>query len=158
MTARSKDEIRIDNITPPKQPTAEDATEESTLKCFREKALVEIKEVFTPHLAHVSYVTFTAYLGEMAMKKCIKNLSLILTLCHDYEQPEYASMGYSQQKDPNDKTLNDETSITDGVGHPSSSFGTAMIGNRIEVYKENETFNDIGPMEHWVSFTHKIII
>lgn len=150
-TARSKDEIRVDNITPPKQHTTGDATEISiTQKCVQEKALEEIKEVFTPHLAHVSYVTFTAFLGEVAMKKCIKNLSLILTLCHDYEQPEYASMGYSYQKDSNDKTCNDETSVTDGVGLQSSSFGTAMIGNRIEVYKE-----DIGPMELLNLVSHK---
>lgn len=155
MTARSKDENTLDNITPPKQSTTEEATEVSTLKNFREKALDEIKEVFTPHLAHVSYVTFLKYLGDAAMKKFVKNLPLILTLCHDYEQPEYASMGYIHRKDSNNKTFNDDTSITDGVGLPSSSFGTAMIGNRIEVFKENETFNDIGPMELLDLVSHK---
>lgn len=143
-TPRSKDDNFVDNITPPKQQT-EDTTETTTINSCREKALEEIKEVFTPQLAHVSYLPFLKYLGDYTMKQFVKNLPLILTLCHEFEQPEFASLGYSYRKDSSDRTPNEDSTITDGVGFPSSSFGTAMIGNRIEVYKENEK-NEIGPM------------
>lgn len=152
-TARSKDDNLIDSITPPKQQ-AEDTSETTTVNSYREKALEEIKEVFTPQLAHVAYVPFLKYLGDYTMKQFVKNLPLILTLCHEFEQPEYASLGYSYRKDSSDKTPNEDSSITDGVGFPSSSFGTAMIGNRIEVYKENEK-NEIGPMELLDLVSHK---
>lgn len=153
MTARSRDENSIDNITPPKQ---QQEVEPATTNNCREKALEEIKEVFTPQLAHVSYVPFLKYLGDAAMKQNVRNLSLILNLCHEFEQPEYASLGYSYRKESSDKTPNEE-SVTDGIGFPSipsSSFGNAMIGNRIEVYKENEK-NEIGPMELLDLVSHK---
>lgn len=79
------------------------------------------------------------------MKQFVKNLPLILSLCVEFEQPEYASIGCSYRKDSSDKTPNEDSSVTDGVGFPSSSFGNAMIGNRIQVYKEYEK-NEIGPM------------
>lgn len=152
-TARSKDENSIDIITPPKQQT-EDSAEPTTINSCREKALQEIKEVFTPQLAHVSYVPFLKYLGDNTMKQFVKNLPLILTLCHEFEQPEHSSFGHSYRKDSSDKTPNVDSLITDGIGFPSSSFGIAMIGNRIEVYKENEK-NEIGPMELLDLVSHK---
>lgn len=119
----------------------------------REKALDEIKEVFTPQLAHVAYVPFLKYLGDHIMKQFVQNLPLILTLCHEYEQPEYASIGYNRA-DSTNKTPNIDTSTMDVPDFPSSSFGTAMIGNRIEVYRENEK-NEIGPMELLDLVAHK---
>lgn len=152
--ARSKGDNNVDSITPPKQSTEEISAETAAAIC-REKALEEIKEVFTPQLAHVSYVQFLKYLGDHKMKQFVKNLPLILTLCHEYEQPEYASMGYSHRKDST-KSCNsrEDLSVTDGTGFVSSSFGTGMVGNRIEVYKENEK-NEIGPMELIDLVAHK---
>lgn len=151
-TARAKGENLVDNITPPKQQAPEEITEQSAVLSSREKALDEIKEVFTPQLAHLAYVPFLKYLGDHIMKQFVRNLPLILTLCHEFEQPEYASLGHNYRKDSNDQTpINDSVTI-DGI--PSSSFGTAMIGNRIEVYKENEK-NEIGPMELLDLVSHK---
>lgn len=157
-TARSKEDNFVDNITPPKQQvatTTEDTNEPMTMNS-REKALDEIKEVFTPQLAHVSYVPFLKYLGDHIMKQFVRNLPLILTLCHEFEQPEYASHdAFTSRKDSSDRTPNDSLSIVDGVvDMPSNSFGTAMIGNRIELYKENEK-NEIGPMELLDLVSHK---
>lgn len=151
-TARSKGDCSIESITPPKQQGEE--TSEPATTNSRTKALEEIKEVFTPQLAHVSYVPFLKYLGDHIMKQFVRNLPLILTLCHEFEQPEYASLGYSHRKDSSDKTPNVDCSMTDGIGIPSSSFGTAMIGNRIEVYDESEK-NEIGPMELLDLVSHK---
>lgn len=144
-TARSNTDGFIDNITPPKQTVSE--TTEATPMSLREKALEEIKEVFSPQLAHVSYVIFLNYLGDHMMKQIVKNLPLILTLCHEFEQPEDTLLGPSYRKDSNDRTPNEDSSTTDGVGIPSNSFGTAMIGNRIEVFK--------GPMELLDLISHK---
>lgn len=151
-TARAKGEHSVDNITPPKQQGPEEISEQTAAISSREKALEEIREVFTPQLAHVSYVPFLKYLGDHIMKQFVRNLTHILTLCHEFEQPEYASLGYSHRKDSSDKTSFEDSITTDGI--PSSSFGTAMIGNRIEVYKESEK-NEIGPMELLDLISHK---
>lgn len=146
MHARSKDDANADIVTPPKQNSEQDGNESAAASC-RDKALEEIKEVFTPQLAHVSYLSFLKYLGDHAMKQFMKNLPLILTLCHEFEQPEYSSLTNSNRKiDSGNTTPNNDRSVTDGPGLYSSSFGTAMIGNRIEVHKESEK-NEIEPME-----------
>lgn len=150
-TARAKGENSVDNITPPKQQGPEEI-EQTTAVSSREKALEEIREVFTPQLAHVSYVPFLKYLGDHIMKQFVRNLPLILTLCHEFEQPEYASLGYSHRKDSSDKASFDDSKCSDEI--PSSSFGTAMIGNRIELHKESEK-NEIGFDELLDLISHK---
>lgn len=88
------------------------------------------------------------------MKQFVKNLPLILTLCHEFEQPDYASLGNNnyRRKDSNDKKQNDYALKMDATDLPSSSFGTATIGNRIEVCNEK---NEMGPMELLDLVTHK---
>lgn len=105
-------------------------------------------------MAHLAYVNFLKYLGDHIMKQFVKNLPLILTLCHEFEQPDYASLGNNsyRRKDSNDKIANENISTADAADIPSSSFGTAMIGNRIEVYKEKI---EMGPMELLDLVTHK---
>lgn len=111
-------------------------------------------QVFTPQLAHLTYVNFLKYLGDHAMKQFVKNLPLILTLCHEFEQPDYASLGNNsyRRKDSSDKIPNDNVSTMDAADIPSSSFGTAMTGNRIEVCNEK---NEMGPMELLDLVTYK---
>lgn len=86
------------------------------------------------------------------MKQFVKNLSLILTLCHEFEQPDYASLSSLsyRRKDSNDKIQDDNISATDATEIPSSSFGTAMIGNRI-----NKEKSEMGPMELLDLVSHK---
>lgn len=148
--ARTKDDNAVNSITPPKQD--EDTTPITT---YRERALDEIKEVFTPQLAHVSYVPFLKFLGDHIMKQFMKNLPLILTLCHEYEQPEYASLGHGIHKTDANAESTADLSYTDGPsGIYSSSFGTAMIGNRIGVHIDSDS-NEIGPMEILDLVSHK---
>lgn len=148
--ARSRDDNGVNSITPPKQD--EDATPITT---YRERALEEIKEVFTPQLAHVAYVPFLKFLGDHTMKHFMKNLPLILTLCHEFEQPEYASLGHGTRKTDSAIETNANLSYADGPGGVySSSFGTAMIGNRIGVHVDSES-TDIGPMEILDLVSHK---
>lgn len=80
------------------------------------------------------------------MKQFVKNLPLILTLCHEFEQPDYASSGNNKhrRKDSSDKIPNDNVLRTDVADIPSSSFGTTLTGNRIEVVDEK---NEMRPTE-----------
>lgn len=148
--ARTKDDNAVNSITPPKQDE-----EITPIASYRERAHEEIKEVFTPQLAHVSYVPFLKFLGDHIMKQFMKNLPLILTLCHEYEQPEYASLGHGIGKTDSIAAAAD-VSYTDGPssGVYSSSFGTAMIGNRIGVHIDSES-TEIGPMEILDLVSHK---
>lgn len=154
MHARSKGDGIIDNnITPPKPIIESDNPTDS----LREKALEEICDVFTPQLAHVAYVPFLKYLGDHIMKQFVKNLMLILNLCHEYEQPNYLSNTHNNRKldlslsgKVNQKEENDQ--MDNSIY--SNSFGTPVIGNRIEVHKESEK-NEIGPMELLDLVAHK---
>lgn len=152
LQAKPRNNGSPENITPPKQ-VAENIGPMSTT-CG--KALEEIRDVFTPNLAHVAYVPFLKYLGDHIMRQFVKNLLLILNLCHDYEQPDYASGNFDNRKldlslngivFDNDDSIHD-TSLT------SNTFGTPVIGNRIEVRKESVK-SEIGPMELLDLVAHK---
>lgn len=126
------------------------------MQSLREKALEEIKDVFTPHLAHVAYVPFLKYLGDHIMKQFVKNISLILNLCHEYEQPYYASGTFDNRKcdfSLNGSIFERDESIQD-TSLTSNTFGTPVIGNRIEVRKESVK-SEIGPMELLDLVAHK---
>lgn len=134
----------LDSITP---PVDGEVITRSSAGSIKERAVDEIKEVFTPNLAHVAYVAFLKYLGEHVMKGCVKNLQLILSLCHEYEQPQYRknhqSSEYTRQEYERLRNLEDTVD--------SNSFGTMIVGNRIEVQNKSNQLNkqpiDIGPME-----------
>lgn len=144
--AKTRAEDSPENITPPKQLGD---NSNHPMAGVHEKALEEIRDVFTPHLAHVAYVPFLKYLGDHIMKQIVKNLMLILNLCHEYEQPDYSSGMYDNRK-------TDLLSLTSGTGDhddslqdtslTSNTFGTPVIGNRIEVRQESVK-SEIGPME-----------
>lgn len=142
------------SITP---PTAIH-NESSPIAQLREKAQEEICDVFNPNLAHVSYVPFLKYLGEHKMTQVVKNLPLILNLCHEFLQPNYSSPNTHSRNNSFDfsktgRILRDEVdSFENAVS--SNSFGTTVIGNRIEVQKEDEK-TEIGPMELLDFVTYK---
>lgn len=146
--AKGKEDTGLDSITPPNAIDADD----SVLSPMREKALEEICDVFTPQLAHVSYVPFLKYLGDHIMKQFVKNSMLILNLCHEYEQPDYEA--HSRKNSMSGRAMpNQDKDVTD-AGLYSNSFGTPVIGNRIEVHKESEK-TEIGPMELLDLVAHK---
>lgn len=148
--AKGKEDAGCDNITPPKSNPIE--TGDSVLTTLREKALEEICDVFTPQLAHVSYVPFLKYLGDHIIKQFVKNLVLILNLCHEYEQPNYEAHSRKNSLSGLAIPKNDKD-VPDGSLY-SNSFGTPVIGNRIEVHKESEK-TEIGPMELLDFVAHK---
>lgn len=144
--AKSKHGGSFENITPPKPIDSS-----SPLSSVREKALEEISDVFTPHLAHVAYVPFLKYLGDHIMKQFVKNVMLILNLCHEHDRPSSSNVDNRKADVLSGKVaLSDEP---DG-GFYSNTFGTPVIGNRIEVHKEVEK-TEIGPMELLDLVTYK---
>lgn len=110
--------------------------DDSNAEDVREKGLDEIKESFTPSLAHSAYLSFARCFGEHAMKQTVKNLELILNLSHEHEVPTYAT-DYDSikiQERPSKLT-------NDHVDSPHS-FGTnvSIVGNRLD-FQTND-----GPM------------
>ncbi|KAJ6646400.1 WD repeat-containing protein 81 [Pseudolycoriella hygida] len=136
--AKAKGDSSIESITPPQLMNMEMGSASS----IRDRE--EIVEVFTPNLAHVSFIPFLKYLGEATMYQVVKNISLILNLCHEFEQPDCQLDEYSVKFDfsRSGKIHDYEDSIDDQY---SNSFGTTVIGNRIQVQSGNES--EIGPTE-----------
>lgn len=149
--SRTKSDSAMDNISPPNQISDMEKLQSPT----REKALEEISDVFTPHLAHDAYVPFLKYLGDHTMRQFVKNLSLILNLCHEFEQPDYISSGTKRKFEfsSTGRTVSKNEDIPDNSIY-SNSFGTPVVGNRIEVHKDGEKA-EIGPMEVLDFVAHK---
>lgn len=146
----------VDNITPPKTDAISPST--GIPSAQRDKILEEIRDVFTPQLAHTAYVTFLKYLGETVMEQVVKNLVLILNLCHEHQQPNDASIGDNRNiatemfRKENHLTIDGSTFAH---GEFSNSFGTPVIGNRIEVNDIGGERGEIGPMELLDLITYK---
>lgn len=125
--AKAKGGSSLESITPPPVTNLE-STSTSSMACDRE----EIVEVFTPNLAHVSFIPFLKFLGETTMHQVVKNISLILNLCHEYEQPD-GQLNPSREKFNRTRT-NEPSDYDDTVDDQySNSFGTTVVGNRIQV-------------------------
>lgn len=143
----------MDSITPP----VININNSSPIAQLREKAQEEICDVFNPNLAHVSYVPFLKYLGEHIMSQLVKNLPLILNLCHEFEQPNYASpVGHRDVYDVSSSgsALHKNYDAVDSVGVTSNSFGMTVVGNRIDVQNVDE-IKEIGPIELLDFVTYK---
>lgn len=111
--------------------------DDSNAEDIRERGLDEIKESFTPSLAHAAYLTFAKQLGERAMKQTIKNLELVLNLSHEHELPslsDYAEAVKIQERPAR--------FISDQVDSPHS-FGTnvSIVGNRLD-FQTNDSLDN----------------
>jgi WD repeat-containing protein 81 len=120
--ARLNSEDSLDSYTPPYVAVDANVT-------TRERAIEEIRDVFTPGLAHTTYLKFLKYLGEQIMCHTVKNIPVILNLCHEYQQI------LNEAKNSSDfERFRRQDSLEDTVdGMCSNSFGNNVIGNRIEV-------------------------
>ncbi|XP_043478579.1 WD repeat-containing protein 81 isoform X1 [Leptopilina heterotoma] len=105
---------------------------------LRNKALEELKNVFTPDLAHKAYVLFYRFFGDGVLEQILKNNQLIRILCQDYEQTARLTSPVSED------TLNDvflienEAADNQELFERETGFGNvAVIGNRIEVQRDN---------------------
>ncbi|KAH8298223.1 hypothetical protein KR018_011403 [Drosophila ironensis] len=108
-----------------------------------DRGLEELRDVFGPELAHTAYLTFLRFLDEALMKRTLSNLEFVLTLCHEHEQP---SGGGGQKKAQSDHSVaagQDEDSV-DGTCQPAAnSFGTQIVGNRLQVARGNVELLDM---------------
>ncbi|GAB0095291.1 WD repeat-containing protein 81 [Sergentomyia squamirostris] len=141
----------IDSVSPPV-----DAAAEIRSQSIREKVLEEIRDVFTPSLAHVAYVPFLNFLGDNVMQQTVKNLSLILNLCHEFEQPDVpVSPGQPSRVDSlRLPVAGTSAKADDECSGFSNSFGTTVVGNRIEV--KSEKTPEMGVMEVLGMVTYKM--
>lgn len=101
--------------------------DDSNAEDCREKGLDEIKESFTPSLAHSAYLSFAKQLGESTMKQTVKNLELILNLSHEHEVPTY-------NETQSMKILEHPSRLTNDHVDSPHSFGTnvSIVGNRLD--------------------------
>uniref|UniRef100_A0A1I8PJA0 BEACH domain-containing protein n=1 Tax=Stomoxys calcitrans TaxID=35570 RepID=A0A1I8PJA0_STOCA len=102
------------------------------------RELEEIGDVFNPALAHCAYLVFLRFLGEDIMKRTVLNLEFILTLCHEFEQPDYKPFIPNSRKSSDavdcPQRSTPESHMTEtGEMQAANSFGTQVVGNRIEV-------------------------
>ncbi|XP_061395827.1 WD repeat-containing protein 81-like, partial [Musca vetustissima] len=102
------------------------------------RELEEIGDVFSPALAHSAYLAFLRFLGEDIMRKTLLNLEFVLTLCHEFEQPDYKPFTINSRKSSDavdcpvgPTTLEAGSAAADSQA--ANSFGTQVVGNRIEV-------------------------
>ncbi|XP_011292647.1 WD repeat-containing protein 81 [Musca domestica] len=95
----------------------------------------EICDVFSPALAHSAYLAFLRFLGEDIMKKTLLNLEFVLTLCHEFEQPDYKPYTINSRKssDAVDCPTRADSLDANAETQAANSFGTQVVGNRIEV-------------------------
>ncbi|XP_055712487.1 WD repeat-containing protein 81 isoform X2 [Phlebotomus papatasi] len=142
----------LDSVSPPMDAAASEAKSQA----IKEKVLEEIKDVFTPNLAHVAYVPFLNFLGESVMQQTVKNLPLILNLCHEFEQPDAPlSSDRPSRSDSLRLPVPGTSSKTDeDCSGISNSFGTTVVGNRIEV--KSEKVPEMGVMEVLDMVTYKM--
>lgn len=106
---------------------------------MREKGLDELREVYTPSLAHVAYLPFVRIFGETTMKQTVKNLELILNLCHEHEVPNYSALADAEHI----KIQESSQLAVDYVDSPHS-FGTnvSVVGNRLDYQNNEQVKND----------------
>lgn len=110
---------------------------DSNIEAVREKGMDELKDVFTPSLAHAAYLPFAKLLGESVMKHTVKNLELIVTLCHEYQLP---NLGIDNES----LKVQDISRLThDHVDSPHS-FGTnvSIVGNRLDFQSNEPSSNE----------------
>lgn len=98
------------------------------------RELEEIRDVFSPALAHSSYLAFLRFLGEDIMKRTVLNLEFILTLCHEFESPDYKAFRSAPRRSSDAVDCPTNSSVNaDQEQQAANSFGTQVVGNRIEV-------------------------
>lgn len=133
-----------------------DSREESNpSKQRREQAQEEIRDVFDPSLAHVAYIPFLHYLGDYIMSQVVTNQALIVSLCHTFEQPNYAATDHKEpQVSKHHRTPIGRDLVDSGAGS-SNSFGTPVFGNRLQVAHGEAVGSELGPAELLNHVTYK---
>ncbi|XP_066246518.1 WD repeat-containing protein 81 [Euwallacea similis] len=125
---RLRDSDSLDSLSP-----TQGFLEEENIQIL---ASEEIKQVFTPQLAYMTYVPFLKHIGVNSMDLSLKNHSKIRELCQEWEHEMLQS-----------KQVQAKMALSDlGLGKtvpPSNSIGSNInvIGNRIDIQTEcSESF------------------
>ncbi|KAH8325853.1 hypothetical protein KR067_008979 [Drosophila pandora] len=108
----------------------------------KERALEELRDVFGPELAHTAYLTFLRFLDEAIMKRTLSNLEFVLTLCHEHEQPS-GSVPKKAQLATSISTGQGQDSVDASCQLAANSFGTQIVGNRLQVVRGNVELLDM---------------
>lgn len=130
------------SISPPGVLEPDDNIQDADLE-LRERALEEIRDVFSPALAHSAYLAFLKFLGEFTMSRTLINFDLILALCHEFELSKNTESKVPANESKLDSPEDEDVSLTFG----SNTFGTKVIGNRIAVINKSSSAKEVGSME-----------
>ncbi|KAL3274404.1 hypothetical protein HHI36_015797 [Cryptolaemus montrouzieri] len=128
---RLKDSESADSLSPPNSSTNPDMSREEPPQST---AFEELQSVFTPELAHTTYMPFLKHLGVSSLEISLKNHDTIKDLCKEYTNEMKTTL---PKEIPNVHQI--ETSKAPSMVH-SGSIGSnvAVIGNRIEVQCETD--------------------
>ncbi|XP_022246523.1 WD repeat-containing protein 81-like isoform X1 [Limulus polyphemus] len=152
----------IDSLSPPtkeEKPTTSDTLnlqtpntkgeKSSPSNPIRAKALEEIKQVFTPELAYLSYIPFCKLAGGIHMEQTLKNDELIRHLCMTYDNEisnEASGLHSSDETEKLSKSHQRMPSLGLEEGIASGEFGknVAIVGNRIDIQLGEESHLVVG--------------
>ncbi|KAK1785991.1 hypothetical protein P4O66_017738 [Electrophorus voltai] len=124
--------------------------------------LEELRAVFNPEMAYVSYTPFYCLIGDAAIRRLVPNYELVWSQAQSYldraspGSPEF-NLSSSQRAEPSPCPV----SLSPNLGHPigrslfpttsttstplggdslpeSSTFGSHLVGNRIQVSRDTE--------------------
>ncbi|XP_067006086.2 WD repeat-containing protein 81 [Anabrus simplex] len=103
-------------------------------------AVEELKSVFTPELAHKSYIPFLQFLGDVVMEQSLKNEEFVRELCFEYEQERQQL--HSGEGDVDVLYLSDylspgSSAEVDRGGSGSFGSNVSVVGNRIDLQRED---------------------
>ncbi|KAI9584183.1 hypothetical protein GQX74_010518 [Glossina fuscipes] len=123
------------------------------------REIEELRDVFCTALAHSAYLAFLRFLGDETMRRSLLNFEFIVTLCHEFEQPHYKScdINFSASGDAVDSPIDRRSELAQEMS-VANSFGTQVIGNRLEVAnaKVKETPQHIDSLEALDMVTYKL--
>ncbi|XP_066986474.1 WD repeat-containing protein 81 isoform X1 [Macrobrachium rosenbergii] len=114
----------------------------SSLDSVKAKAIEELKQVFTPELAYLSYVPLCRFLGASYMEATLPNHDLLRSLCLQHDENNQADHA-AVLTDDGLAMSNSSSTVDDPGGRRSSTKGpnVAMTGNRIDIKDSSDGIN-----------------
>ncbi|XP_056139146.1 WD repeat-containing protein 81 [Lampris incognitus] len=137
-------------------------TPEESNETFEVGVLEELRTVFNPEMAYASYIPFYCLIGDTAIRKLVPNHELVWRLAQSYHEsvsqgiPEanptavsraelpHTSMGLSHGigghmgRNPFPTPSNSSTAARSDSLPESGTFGSHLVGNRIQVSRDTE--------------------
>ncbi|XP_074657326.1 WD repeat-containing protein 81-like [Tubulanus polymorphus] len=138
--------VRVDQLSwryslspPTNEDRVTDLDEESNeVQSTAEKIQEELKEAFTPELAHMAYIPFCRVAGGIHMEQSLHNDDLIRKLCANYDDALAKQQPWTSGTQTNlDIPLSPDDELT-----VSGSFGrnVSMEGNKIVLQESDEEY------------------